>query len=250
MRTNRTMSVFACIAASAVSTVAFGQTASAPTDMNLSVSIPGVRSWNWQSADRPGTWTQDDTNERLWNLLGQAQNSDFKIDFSVDVDPDPFVSNAFTLTNNTAFTQTFSVTVTLPVMPAVPAFTQTFGSLSGSIIDGNGNGFAEAKTTGAGSAFYTSFIDGVQYQQLAPHATTFTAGGFPGATNAIGPMNYLFLSGQPGVNTSMSITNTFTLTAGDSLQLVSSFFLAPEIPAPGAMGLLAVGGLMAARRRR
>lgn len=250
MRFNRSILISVAVVGAALSASAMGQTTTPPTDMNLTIQTVGGSNWNWQNAGSPGTWTQDAATQR-WSISGSVTRPTFDVtQFALSLDADPFVSNAFTLVNNTAVTQTYTVSVVLPVTPALAAFTQTLGSFSISILDSNGNSTVTAATTGPGSAMYNAYIDGVLYQQLAAHPTTYTASGTPGATLGSGPLTFSFPSGQPGVATSIGITNTFTLTPGDTAQLVSSFFIAPEIPAPGALGLLGLGGLVAARRRR
>ena len=235
------------VLAAAVSTVAsasFAQT-TPPTNMNLTVQTVGGSNWNWQNAGSPGTWIQDATNPNLWQISGNVSRTSFGLEFGLSLDPDPFVSNSFTLTNPTNAPQTYTVTVTLPISPAVAFPSQTFGSLSGSLVDLNGDGASLVSTSGPGTAIYTATIDGVDYMQL--RADPFSASAPPFATTQINAVSFGLLSGQPGATTSIGIRNTFTLSAGDSVNFVSTFLL---VPSPGTISLLAVGGLVAARRRR
>ncbi len=219
-----------------------------PTNMNLVVSTVGGAGWNWQNAGSPGTWQQDTANPNQWSIGGSVTRSTFAIDFGLTLDPDPFISNSFNLTNNTNTTQTYTVTVSLPISPVVPFPSQTFGSISGSLVDANGNGASLVTTTGPGSSIYTALIDGVDYQQLI--IDPFSISAPPFATTPIGPQNFGILFNQPGATTSIGIRNTFTLSPGDSVNFVSTFLITDVIPAPGAAGLLALGGLVAVRRRR
>ncbi len=250
MRSRRLFAVVAVLAGIAASSSALAQ--SAPTGMNLIISQQGGTSWNWQEHQNVGTWTADTSTASLWHHAGDVSNAAFAASWNLDLDADPFVSNNFALTNNTAFTQIFNITVILPVAPILLPPTATFGSISGSVGDTNNNGFAQMTTAGPGSAIYNAFIDGGLYQQLLPSAYSVTTPPFPGATIPFpaGVNFFNFLGGQPGVVTSIAITNTFTLTPGDSVTMVSTFRVDPAVPAPATGALLALGGLVAARRRR
>jgi hypothetical protein len=244
MRSIRT-NIVVIAASAAMASVALAQPGTPPTDMNLTIQTVDGANWNWQNAGSPGTWVQDAVNPNQWAINGNVTRSTFAIDFGLQLDPDPFISNSFNLTNNTAVTQTYTVTVTLPISPAVAFPSQTFGSVSGSLVDGNGDGASLVTTTGPGSAIYTAIIDGTDYMQLITDPFSISAPPF--ATTPIGPANFGLLSGQPGANSTIGIRNTFTLSPGDSVNFVSTFLI---IPSPGAVSLLALGGLVAARRRR
>lgn len=243
--------VFAVVALAGAASVALAVPTPPPTDMNMFISQVGGPSWQWQNS-QPGTWTQNAGNPNLWNLTGSASSSAFAVDFSLDLNPDPFISNTFALTNNTASVQTYNITVVLPVSPVVLAPSQASGSISGSVGDANFNGFAQMTSVGPGTAIYTALIDGSPYQQLLPDPFTVTTAPIPGNTTPFptGTNFFLFPSGQPGVVTSIAINNQFTLTPGDSVTMVSTFFIETLIPTPGAAGLGAVGVLALARRRR
>lgn len=215
-----------------------------PTNMNLAIRQVDGPSWNWQSEQTRGTWSAGTGNQ--WHHTGDLNNSSFGVHWDLDLDPDPFVSNNFSLTNNTNAVQTYVITVTLPVAPPVPAPTSTFGSVSMTVLDSNGINGATLSTAGPGSSIYTALIDGVSYRTLADDPFSVFA---PVGTNAAGPVNFSFAGSQPGVTTSIAITNTFTLTPGDGVGIVSFFRIDP-VPAPGAVGLIAFAGMAAARRRR
>jgi MYXO-CTERM domain-containing protein len=249
MRSRRLFAAVAILAGTAASSPLLAQ--SPPSGMNLIVSQQGGTSWNWQAHQNVGTWSSDGTNPNLWHHAGSIANAAFAAQWNLDLDSDPFVSNNFALTNNSALTQIFNVTVILPVAPIVLAPTSTFGSVSGSLGDTNNNGFAQMTTGGAGSAIYNAFIDGGLYQQLLPDFYSVITPAVPGATTPFpfGVNFFNFPGGQPGVVTSIAITNTFTLTPGDSVTMVSTFRVDP-VPGPASVALLSLGGLVAARRRR
>lgn len=235
------------VAAGVVSLSAAGALAQ-PTGMNFLVNTDGGSNWNWQTAGSPGDWTQDATNPQQWSISGNVVRPTFAIDFGLTLDPDPFVSQSFNITNNTAVTQTYTISVSLPVLPPFPGPTSTLGSISGALVDGNGDGASLVTSTGPGSSIYTALIDGAPYQQLI--LDPFSISAPPQLTTPIGPASFSFPSGQPGTLVSIGITNTFTLSPGDSVSFLSTFFIGPEIPAPGAAGAFALAGLAAARRRR
>lgn len=217
--------------------------------MNLVVSTEGGSGWNWQNAGSPGAWAQDTANPDLWRIGGNVSNSSFGLSFGLELDPDPFVNNTFTLTNNTAVTQTYTISVVLPVTPALPPFTQTFGTISGTLLDANNNGFAQMSTSG-GAPLYMSLIDGGNYMPLYTAPFTLNTAPIGSASATLNTQFFFFPGGQPGVTTSIAITNTFTLSAGDAMTMTSAFRIDPEVPAPGAAGALALAGIAAARRRR
>jgi hypothetical protein len=217
--------------------------------MNLFITQAGGPAWQWQN-NPVGTWSQDSTNPNLWGHNGNISNANFDAQWALQLDADPFVSNAFALTNNTAFTQTYSITIVLPVSPIVNAPSTTLGSIAGSVSDANSDGFAQLSTIGVGSALYTSIIDGVDYQQLLADPFSVTVN-FPSLTQAFPASPAFFaLTGQPGVNTSIAIRNTFSLSAGDSVTFTSTFRVDPPVPAPAAGMLAAIGCVAGARRRR
>ena len=236
----RIFSVAAVVALGAVS-AALAQ----PRNMNLTINTADGSSWNWQNAGQPGNWIQDSTNPNQWSISGNVSRPSYDFGFNLTLDPDPFIANSFTITNPSAITQTYTVVVTLPIAPVVPFPSQTLGGVSGTLVDFNGSGDAQIATAGPGTAIYTALIDGADYQQLLPHSFSFNTPSF--LPDPFGPSVFGPLSGQPGAFLSIGIRNTFTLSPGDSVGLTSTFLL---VPTPGAMGLLALGGLVATRRRR
>lgn len=247
MRSSRVF-VLAAAALATFSGVAIAQPSNPPTGMNLTINTVGGSAWNWQNAGSPGTWTQDTANPNQWSIGGTVNSASFGINFGLILDADPFVNNTFTLTNNTAVTQTYNVTVVLPISPVVPFPSSTFGTISGTLLDANNNGSATL-TTVPGTALYGAFIDGGLYQTLYNDPFTLNTPPIPSASNTLPTQFFLFPTGQPGANTSIAIVNQFTLSAGDAMTMTSSFRLDP-VPTPAAGGVLALGALAVARRRR
>lgn len=155
-----------------------------------------------------------------------------------------------------AQTTTFTVSSGLFTLDGAPA-QYGRGSAGVSITNGNGNfaadqGVAYTGLAGAGG-FLTQFDGGfggsptytpagVLFEVFGPAALVSTTSTF--GTDFV---DYTFL----GTNrTSMSSQWRFSLTGGDQVGVVSSFFSSSIIPAPGAVALLAIGGLVSGRRRR
>ncbi len=84
---------------------------------------------------------------------------------------------------------------------------------------------------------------GTPFALLGPGAMSTGFGSISGGNNV--PNGLL---GVPG--TDMSAQWRFSLTGGDQIGVTSTFFSSSIIPAPGAAAILAIGGLVATRRRR
>ncbi len=168
--------------------------------------------------------------------------------WSMTVNPDPFVIANIVVTNNSAFTQDFTLTVSLPIGAVVPA-SLTGGSVTGTVTDLNGNGATLANDS-SGAPIYTSLIDGGAWQTLL-NSNSVSSGSFLSAT--IGPESFggpsiPSLLG-PAVANTIGITLKFSLTAGDSASFTSIFVVEP-VPGPGGVAILSIAGLLGFGRRR
>ena len=132
------------------------------------------------------------------------------------------------------------------------------GSANVGISDGNGlpNGFPN------GLASYVPSNGGFLTQTngwFGP-GPTYTPTGSPFALLGPGNMSVGFGSISGGNNvpptplgapaSNMSAQWRFSLTGGDQIGVTSTFFSSSNIPAPGAAAVLALGGIVAIRRRR
>ncbi len=171
-------------------------------------------------------WTLDD-----WNLF---------------VDPDPTVSNVFSVTNNTDFTQSFVVSVTLPssIVFGPPSFIR--GSIQGGATDNNFDGVT-LSNTGA-TSIYDGLIDGVSVRTLFDDPTTASGFGsvsLGAASFGIPVQESVFVA----TTTSIALTLRFDLSARDSASFTSLFDVQP-IPEPGTALLMGLGLAGLAARRR
>lgn len=166
-------------------------------------------------------------------------------DWSITVDSDPLVTNNFAITNTGASTQTFTISTSIGVLPAIPsglmrgtaAFTLTSNPL--------GSG---ATLATSGASIYQGLIDGTTARTLWD-SNTFTT-----TTSTSGNLDFGFpsfeIAPEP-IDTSIGITITFSLSAGDSASFTSNFEVVP-VPLPAALWLFGSGliGLVGIARRR
>ena len=180
-----------------------------------------------------------------------SQAGSYTMQWDLLLDPDPSVSGSIALTNASAGTQTFTLNVSLPINPAnqPPAGSATFGSSAISISDANGDSTA---TLGAqtGSAIYTAYINAnVTQKQLftAPYSKLVSQpGGVAVDSQSFPPP----VTATTALATSLGIQHSFTLTAGDSATMNSTFTI--TVPEPCSLVLAGLGalGLVAVRARR
>ena len=177
---------------------------------------------------------QDGTVDRpAWDITWQ--------DVSIDIDPG--VNGVFSVTNNLAVVQTFTLIVDAPVLPVLPS-SLMFGSSSITVADANFSGSATLSTVNAPpTAMYNGRIDLVA---VTPSTNLYsspftlsvaTGGGTNSATQSFG----VFPGSVPGpaVAGFLGIQHVFTLTPGDTATFNSTFHVI--VPEPGALALLGLG---------
>jgi MYXO-CTERM domain-containing protein len=150
----------------------------------------------------------------------------------------------FGLTNNTGGPEVFTVIADLPLLQTLLNPTVS-GDVEGSLADSNFDGFSLLADDG--TPIYQGSLDGVVQLSLMTNPFSFSAPAFGSAP--FGP----FAGGGPGVpgsyDTSIKIAITFELSDGDSVSFTANFS-AKSTPAPGALALIGLAGLVGGRRRR
>ena len=168
------------------------------------------------------------------------QAGSYNLQFDLLLDPDPSISGSVALTNAAGSTQTFTLNVSQSIA-STPAGSAIFGSSSISIGDAN---FDSASTVGAptGSAIYTAFINSnVSQKTLFAAPYTLSKNGVPGGT-AVDSQTYPPpIATTTAAATTMGIQHSFTLTAGDSATMNSTFTI--TVPEPCTLVLAGLGAL-------
>jgi hypothetical protein len=171
-----------------------------------------------------------------------AETSDFRGPWSTRINTDPKLELNIMLTNLGSKTQTFVLTVTLPIAPIGP--TTLRGGATGDITytDTSGDGNVTLATLGA-DPFYSARVDGVSSMDLG-HFTA-NAKGSAGVSDTILGLDWgtpiPSAPFGPAIN-NMQIRTEFSLTAGDSVQYDELFVVkeGAPVPEPGTLALMGV----------
>jgi hypothetical protein len=156
---------------------------------------------------------------------------------------DPFVLNNILVTNTTAVTQIYSVTVGLPTTFGAPNLIK--GTVTTGIIDGDATGVATISTV-TGQPIYKGQIDfaTVATLQNDPFSISVSGGNSASQTNSFG-LN----PNAVAVLSNIGIQLTFQLTAGDTASILSRFDVVVPEPTALALSGLAAAFLLGFRRR-
>lgn len=150
---------------------------------------------------------------------GRAALEQWTLDYALVVDPDPFVFTTMVLTNITASPQQFTITVGLPATPLAASTINAYAR--GRLYDRNGDGIATCSFLGAGEGALC-LIDNTVIGSMTMLAGTSVTTAAPSAP--IGPIAKPVMPG-PAVNSSVGMTLTFTLSAGDAVELKGAFIV-------------------------
>lgn len=177
--------------------------------------------------------------EGLFAGEGGTEGSSWDFTWEATADPDPFVNGVFSLTNNAAVTQTFIVSVTLPIIPQVP-LTKIGGSVGITLTDSNNNGVASV--TDAGDGVYFGQIDGADVLELFdnPYSLAVVFAGQTAVDSDLAGLPGPSILG-PAATSTIGIYHRFRLTPGDSIGL-TSFFIVEAVPEASSMLLVGIAG--------
>lgn len=166
--------------------------------------------------------------------------------WDLETDPDPTITNIFSVTNNTAGTESFVVSVSLPTSISFGPPSLIRGSIQGGATDNNFDGVTLANT--GTSAIYDGLIDGTSVRTLFDDPTSVSGTG----SVSLGAVSFgipIQESAAFATLTSIGLDIRFDLTAGDSASFTANFDVQP-IPEPGTALLLGLGLASLAYRRR
>jgi hypothetical protein len=159
---------------------------------------------------------------------------------------DPFVTNNISFINPTPVTQTYTITVTLPI--AAFAYNATIASSVGvTVTDTIGGSVSASSVTPAG--IYSGQVNGVTILTLLPDPTSVSCVGGGCSTTTSDNTALPQLPAGPGVATSIGIQLKFTLSAFDQVGITSRFEII-NVPEPTSVALLGVGLVVLAIARR
>ena len=212
-------------------------------EVEMTVAVNGLTEW---LAFPAGEHMGGDA----WYYEGvYSHHTGWGIDYEAMIHTDPSIDLDFSFVNDTGSTQFFSVMIVLPIDPILEQ-TVIGGSVSGATTDfsEDGEGGVSAPNDGA---YYNAIVDGSVVRTL--HDDLNVGYDFAGDTALI-PDEDFGLPGPSELGPAQALNHIgiridFFLSAGDSIASTSFFVLEP-LPAPGAIALLGVAGLLGGRRRR
>lgn len=166
------------------------------------------------------------------------------------IDPDPSISWGIAVQDfgaPSSFLFSFS---TLIVPTGTP--NQVFGSIVGGVTDNTGDGAFVVPTVGPAIMINeVGFGAPVANMGVDVGPAQFYPAGPAGALHNYGSFFTPTIPGPgPGPWTSLHSTVQFNLSGNGDIAVLTGYASIEEVPAPGAAALLALGGTLAARRRR
>lgn len=223
--------------ASAIFTVEFGSdpgntTTWAPSNVGEVANPDGTFSYTGNTPFGGGNY------DALWNVTTNA---------------DPYVDGVFAITNNTASVQTFVLTFSASVTPALATAVGGASVIGTLTVDGDGGTLGHVPDGPDldldPEPMFEALVDGASFLGLLAYDSSVTAAfgsastgsdafGLPGLTTPI----------PGGVASSIGIRLSFTLTPGDSASFTSRFEVIPEPTTALLVGAGLLGFALSRRR--
>lgn len=231
-------------------------------DGSLINGTQGSRSWDLSDAS---LWDSTTTNGHTLNELiptnirwknggtstAWGSAAEFYInDLSFDVDP--MLSFDFTLQNNTAFNQTYSIFYNTPLLPNLTGTVNSSATLTTVLTDRNGAGARISPANGNGNIMRSWDLT-VNQNQISKNVDVGSAFAIASGTgsNTWSAVNTLICGTGDNACETMSAVLTLTLSKGDSVRLYGNLIQETVVPVPASLWLFGSAiGLMTGMRRR
>lgn len=169
--------------------------------------------------------------------------------FDIAGNADPFIDFGFSFRNTSNVVETFTVTITLPVIVNWAASTAG-GSIGVTLTDANFSGGATFASDGT-QPVYLAKIDGNPLHALMDEPYTLSTavlGGSIVGNDSFGLPGFTFPSGP--LTSSMEVVLNFTLSPGDRAVVTGTFAVIPEPGTGLVVGLGALALVIGGRVRR
>lgn len=205
---------------------------------------------NWGDGQ---TWISDEDTigkitilpDGTYYIVGGWETDDWAASWELWMDPDPAVAINVNFESNIPDIGIFEFIASVPSAVQLPAPTEVFGSTSINLLDNvqHGDG-AELAALPDDSLYRALLNDEIQFTMLD---FPFTMEAPPFGTDSHGPEEFSDSNGPPiFVGDVLSLRHKFSLTGFDTAQFVSTYAVFPE---PATLSILALGALVAMRRR-
>jgi hypothetical protein len=194
----------------------------------------------WQKAYQDGDIQK--IGEDAFYVADSTSNEVFDAEWNLTFESDPYVVSWVSIRNTTGVNQTYTVTFTEPVSPAIGTSSIYGGSVSGSLTTDPQGGHV---STVASEPLYLGMIDDVDILSFYPHPSLWSR--TSGGTTVIDLQEAWGLV-DGAVDSSIGIQHTFELGAYDAVALTGYF--QAEVPEPTTLLLLGLGAVILRKHKK